>query len=642
MFIAKLAPVPGPVATRERPTLKEYVRLVGFAFALAALLLSFPARPAGADELRVRVRGESRLEVRPGRDGGDVVLRGVLVDDAGQGLGGATVSGRLSREAGAESDGGPADAATETAVRGARTCEGGAARAGVHLQESAGGLALALDTDDAGRFCVRLHLEAARYLATFTWPGTSLVVGAATSVPFDAARQALTLRFDPAPRVLALDSARVNVEVVATVDEGGAPAIGRGLPLSLSDERGASLGRDVTDATGRARFTVDGALLGPPGRGELRVAFDGNVDLSSARASLDVERHAGVTVRVPTYETSPGGKPPQAEVPEDGIVIACSVTTVKGAVEEGAVEARVGEVVVGAAPVEHGVARPELVFSTPADAVDVRLRYVPTSPWLRSDGETTIRVPLSHAALSSKAPVLIAGLAVLAFFFFGRLTASAKKPKPSVEDEAAALDTHEPQAGVLVLEAADDGAAPVWRGRVVDAHDRHGLGGANVWIEQGSFEGRTIVARARTDADGHFELVGAGPSAPNATGAQLVAEARLHARHTQALPRPGELSIALVARKRAVLARLVAWARHAGHPFDARPEPTPGHVRRAAARDAGTARWADAIEQAAFGRGDVDADVEAHIDRLRPEKANVGAGSEGPGRPPGSEPDEGR
>jgi hypothetical protein len=84
------------------------------------------------------------------------------------------------------------------------------------------------------------------------------------------------------------------------------------------------------------------------------------------------------------------------------------------------------------------------------------------------------------------------------------------------------------------------------------------------------------------------------------------------------LPEAGELDVALVLRKRALLDRLVAWARRRGLPFDARPEPTPGHVRRAAAGEFTVARWADAVERAAFGGQVVDAHAEKEVERLAP------------------------
>ena len=54
--------------------------------------------------------------------------------------------------------------------------------------------------------------------------------------------------------------------------------------------------------------------------------------------------------------------------------------------------------------------------------------------------------------------------------------------------------------------------------------------------------------------------------------------------------------------------------------FDVRPEATPGHVKRVASGEAGTARWADAVERAAFGPGDVDARIEQEIERLAPDE----------------------
>jgi hypothetical protein len=53
-------------------------------------------------------------------------------------------------------------------------------------------------------------------------------------------------------------------------------------------------------------------------------------------------------------------------------------------------------------------------------------------------------------------------------------------------------------------------------------------------------------------------------------------------------------------------------------PFDARPEATPGHVRRAAGAEFAVARWADAVERAAYGGQSVDAAAQAEIDRLAP------------------------
>jgi hypothetical protein len=154
-----------------------------------------------------------------------------------------------------------------------------------------------------------------------------------------------------------------------------------------------------------------------------------------------------------------------------------------------------------------------------------------------------------------------------------------------------------------------------WRGRIVDAHEGTSVRGARVWVERGTFDGRSVLASVGADAHGVFVL----PHIPALVGdEQMAVEAPLHARLVQRLPPAGELSIALVLRRRALLARLVSWAQLRGRPFDVKPEPTPGHVRRAAAGDFPTARWADAVEKAVFGGGDVDARIEGEIGRMAP------------------------
>ncbi len=123
-----------------------------------------------------------------------------------------------------------------------------------------------------------------------------------------------------------------------------------------------------------------------------------------------------------------------------------------------------------------------------------------------------------------------------------------------------------------------------------------------------------MIGSALTDDQGRFALTGA----ETRPGDELGIEAPLHVPLRRPLPHAGELDAQLVQRKRAMLGRLVAWARLRGRPFDARPEPTPGHVRRAAGEDFGLARWADAVERAAFAGEPVDARVEAEVDRLAP------------------------
>jgi hypothetical protein len=156
-----------------------------------------------------------------------------------------------------------------------------------------------------------------------------------------------------------------------------------------------------------------------------------------------------------------------------------------------------------------------------------------------------------------------------------------------------------------------------WTGRVIDAHEGVAISEARVVIERAGFEGVAVVASTFTDREGRFTLPATDPLGAGGEP-RLVIEAPLHSALHQRLPPSGELKIALVSRKRKILERLVEWARQRGRPFDARPEATPGHVKRAAADGTKTAAWADAVERAAYAPGGVDARAEEEIEKLKP------------------------
>ncbi len=157
-----------------------------------------------------------------------------------------------------------------------------------------------------------------------------------------------------------------------------------------------------------------------------------------------------------------------------------------------------------------------------------------------------------------------------------------------------------------------------WRGKVADAHDGAPIAGAQLSIVAPTFEGDGVLARAVSDEHGAFTLDGA-----HRGDARLVVSADAHAAHEQPLPPPSVLAVALVTRRRALLERLVKWARQRGAPFDGAPEPTPGHVRRAASR-AGAVEieaWAGGVEQAADGLDPVDEGREREVRAREPRPA---------------------
>jgi hypothetical protein len=191
-------------------------------------------------------------------------------------------------------------------------------------------------------------------------------------------------------------------------------------------------------------------------------------------------------------------------------------------------------------------------------------------------------------------------------------------PRPNVPSRG------EAKLDVVRAAGANDG----WKGRVTDADDGSGIAAARVQLERPAFGRADVLASVVADAEGRFVL----PPTERRLGDELAIEAPLHVALRRPLPPPGELDAQLVQRKRALVGRLVAWARLRGRPFDARPEPTPGHVRRAAGGEFEVARWAEAVERAAFACEPVDAHVEADIDRLAPGHAPKPAAEPRPAR----------
>jgi hypothetical protein len=579
--------------------------------AALALVLAPPLLSAAP---RIKVRGTARIDAHAARDEGDLVLSGSLADDAGHPLPNEPVTLTLLRE------GAGHYAVALDGARGAKSCSAPSHDAS-DPRPSSGGGPVTLTTDEAGRFCVRVNVATDRYVAQIAWQGTPLVDGAHVELPVDTGRQALTLRFDPAPRVVSIDAAAVSLEAVATVDENGITRVVPSLPVVLANERGEELGYATTNTSGRGRFALDPSHAGPPGKGELRISFAGDPQIAPATHAAPIERRARVTLTVPTALTGIL----KEGAPEDGVTIVVRADSRRGAVAEGSVEASVGDSVVGAAQVERvGEASVVATFIASAVEAPIRLRYSPSSPWYEPGEELVVRLPVSGPSLWRNIPLLLAGLGVVAWLALGRT--AKKKSAKHAEQDAKAVSHGEAKIDVVCPARS---AKAGWVGRVVDAHEGTPVAGATIGIRRPNFGEVELVARTVANDAGRFELRfdDARP------GDEMTAEAPLHALLRQPLPGFGELEIAIMLRKRKLLERLVRWARRRGRPFDAKPEPTPGHVRRAADDDFATARWADAIEHAAFAGAVVDGQLEAEINRLAPP---VAGGADVPAVPPAS------
>jgi hypothetical protein len=287
-------------------------------------------------------------------------------------------------------------------------------------------------------------------------------------------------------------------------------------------------------------------------------------------------------------------------------------------------------------------------FAAPGEGgarVPLTLRYLADAPWFEAVGPLALDQPLrpggfwdksfwdksfwdkSTRETADRVILGLTGLAVIAWLTVGRMprrTAPSARRGPADDPESA------PAAGIDVLQADPSGSG--WRGRVIDRHDGTPIAEVSIALERPGFESADRRVATLSGADGTFAL------APTDVlpGDRLVAEGPLHARVTQAAPPQGEVRVILVARRRALVDRLVAWAARRGRPYDVRPEPTPGHVRRVAhahevaggvigsggVSSAGVGQWAEAVERAAYSGAAIDAQKEAEVDRLAPADAS--------------------
>jgi hypothetical protein len=586
---------------------------------------------ATPETARVHVRGIARIDAHVSPVGSaKIVVAGRVVD--------ATASGAVS--AAGPSGSAPGDAAPGTvslrmtkgtgqsavtlASAAPEACPGYASRPAVASAEQ-----LVLPTDTAGRFCVQLSLPALRYDARLEVAASDRLDGASAEIPVDAAARTVTLSFDDAPAgslALSLDGAAAAISVHARVTDASAQLVAaRDLPLTLATEAAGALGEVVTDATGQAVFGVATSRLGPPGRGELRVSFAGDTTHAPASATASVERRVGVVVDLPDAARDKLPDAPIDDVAVRAVVTAACAPRGCQVVPTGTLEVRTsgesGSVVLGAAPLEHGAARVVLEFGPLAAASDATLtvRYVPDAPWFVPPADRAVAVTVRAQGPWARTLLVAAGVAVLLWLVIARLPLAPRAPAPG-EGETTHGD-REPAPRVDLVRAGDAGR---WSGRVVDAHDGTAIGEARVSIERPAFRDVRVLAHGASDAEGAFALR-CNEVIP---GDELVVESRTHASVRRPVPQPGEIEVALVQRRRLLVDQLVAWAKRRGKPFDARPDPTPAHVRRAAGRlefaleqRAQAARiehWAEAVEVAAYGGAPVDARAQAEVEGLGP------------------------
>ncbi len=549
----------------------------------------------------MQLRGGSRIQASASRSGGKLEVRGQLVDDGSNPFHGEHVLATLSASA-AE-----AQSALAAGLASATTCS---ARDATSVSHRGG--ALDLRTDEQGRFCVLVTLPPLPFVVKLAYAGGPLVGGADADLPVDLGRRTLALAFAPTPRVVSLDEPMWTVAVVASTQEDGSLHGEGGIAVILENEHGKTIATASTDSGGRASFRVDTSELGPPGKGEVRARFDGNEAVGNTKVSFPIDRRAHVQVSL--------DGPVPSGVAEEGIPLAVQVKWRGGVVPGGTIEARVGTTVVGAATVsETGTATVVATFAWEKDeAVPMTLRYASAHGAFDPGEPLRVSVPVHGPSFLRRLPLVLAAALVFGWLVLGRMERRKAPAAPQTRER-------EPVPEMVVVAPAAKGADPVWSGRVVDAHTGEPLAGATVRLERIAFTETEPLCRTETDAQGAFRMaLPEGYPASEAArpqGLMLTAEGRLFARLTQPAPGFGELRVALVARRRKLLDRLVEYARWS---LRGGGDPTPGelraHARKASVPDGDRlVEWADRVEHAAYGGEEVDAAVEAWAEEARPQ-----------------------
>jgi hypothetical protein len=591
--------------------------LLGALFTILLVVLAARAgaqpmpQPSGSavapGPLHIHVRGTAELSTVASAEPDGFSLRGELIDDAGSPIPHAPI---LLHAFTLDEPRRPLHLGSLT------PCEGSVRRP----SRSAGPDETVIETDERGSFCVTGKAPLPKLTLELRFAGSRLHDPAAAKVSVESEQEHLlrtVLRFEPPLEVIDLDRESVTVTASLRVDRSeasrlaGGAARREGLSLSLEDERGTPIADALTGGDGRARFDAKTSAFAGPGPGEVVTRFKGKPGLAKAVASQPVIRRAEVHLSL--------SHPVERADADEGFPIDVEVTTSRGPVSGGVVEilrlgtgSTLGEPI-GAGGVDQGHARVIASFAAGgATTVPILLRYVPAAPWYRSGPALQTDVKLAGPGILKQVLLAFVVLAAAAWIVGG--WRRAPKP-PSLAGEGVAASPPSGRAGVQILGPATGFTG--WRGVVADAHDGAPIAGARLSIIAPSFQGDGVIAQAITDGRGEFAL-----DTSHRSDARLVVESGEHSTYEQALPPPNRLAVALVTRRRALLDRLVRWAKRQGAPFDAAPEPTPGHVRRAASRANAieVEGWARRVEAAAYGPEAIGEAVEREVRAAEPRR----------------------
>jgi hypothetical protein len=560
-------------------------RLLRIAMLALVTLVLLSSRHAEARKVRVRGGAQLLAQARFLKASGVLELSGRLIDDAREPLEAGWIE--VSSASGLD-------------VSKARGCPS-------PQMEVVVGKTLRVKSADNGELCLRWRAPPDKGTLKLAFGGDAYHGATELDVPFDKSkpqRLGTSLRFQPRPTVLDLDKEQLAVSGVLDLALATAHASREGLTVEVRDENDDKLASATTGGDGKVRLVIDPDEMPGPGVGKLVLKFAGNEELAPAKDEQAVTRRATVRMRI-ADDVEPAD-------PEDMTEILVDVVANhdRKAVDGGVVEALLGGASVGSATVVDGRAQLMVLLGTELvgekKSVELALRYLPSSPSYRPGPAVTVDVPIAPPSILLRVLLTIVVVAAAAW-----VIASWRRSKelPTIGKGQRTLTP-----GVHVVQSKRGTSA--WKGTVVDAHEGHPLGGVKIMVRAPTLEGTGVLHETVTDEQGMFAF----DLDERPDSAELITYSATHSEERKALPAGGTLRIALITRRRALLRRFVSWARVRGRPYDAQPEPTPSQVTRAAKRGQreDVVTWASAVEEAAFGPGEVDESREADVRSAEP------------------------
>lgn len=542
----------------------------------AVALLAVAAARNSEEAPRVTVQALPRFEDLRCLDGsGQLEVRGRLLDDVGMPLAHAPIE--LGRA------GGPALPAVPCGAREARE------------------RAATFRTDAQGELCVALPKASASGSLLLRFLGDTLHLPAQGELTLEPRTGELLLSFDSASLELSLDQPEQRLSLQISGD-GAASAAWPAIAVQLEDagRLHAVPTRDWARTGNSLSFSVDSSDLGAPGPARLLARVKGSAPPSAQAeaialrsASVQLER-TGLTLGADAVELRITARSRAGVVPSSGWV-----------------EVSLGEQSLASGPLVSGVAILEIPAAAAAPAHWLA-RYHSDDPWWQPGEPLAIDVLSTAAALEPGRWPWLVLLAPVGYVCVRALQRPGfRKPRRMPRRAASA-------ALVPALRTEAAAALTGWRGTLTDVHDGRPVSGARVTASLPSLRQELRGVSTLSDAQGHYELPALLEPIPE--GAQLSVTSRLHSDFQRPLPPQGRVDVTLTSRRRALLGRLVRWARAAGPPWHRATEPTPGEVANVAVRrgDLDTALWAEKVQAAAFDHSEVDREREAEVQEGEP------------------------